>query len=390
MTSSSSPVVPDAPDPATRAHPAEAASASPPTASLGPLRDAIDAIDAEVLALLNRRAAIALRVGEVKRAADPAAQVFRPEREAQVVRRLVTLNAGPLPADAVGTIFREVMSACRALERSAVVAYLGPEGTYSEQAAIRQFGRSVERRACATIDEIFRQVEARSSDFGVIPVENSTEGTVNRSLDLLLNSPLRICAELALAIDHHLLTKTGAMASAGIAVARVCAHPQALAQCAAWLDHHHPDLERLPVASNGLAAKMAADDATVAAIAGDLAIERYRLTAVATHIQDLARNTTRFAVIGALGTTPSGRDQTSIVFSVANQAGAVHEAIEPLARHGVSMTRFESRPARTGVWVYHFYIDVEGHESEPAVAAALAEVKSRAGFFKVLGSYPLA
>ena len=350
------------------------------------LRDEIDAIDVQVLALLNRRAGVAQRVGDLKRTIDADAQVFRPEREAQVVRRLCDLNRGPLPADAVGHIFREVMSACRSLERAAVVAYLGPEGTYSEQSVILQFGRSVERRAAPTIDAIFREVESKAADFGVIPVENSTEGTVNRSLDLLLNSPLRICGEVSLTIHHHLLTRDGTMA----AVTRVCAHPQALAQCTGWLDHHHPSLERLPVASNGLAAKMASDDPTVAAIAGDLAIERYGLVAVATHIQDLARNTTRFAVIGPIATTPSGRDQTSIVFSVANQAGAVHEAIEPLARHGVSMTRFESRPARTGVWVYHFYIDVEGHETEPAVAAALAELKGRAGFFKVLGSYPLA
>ena len=355
-------------------------------ASLSALRDAIDAIDAEVLSLLSRRAAVALEVGEVKRIADPDAQVFRPEREAQVLRRLCERNDGPLPDEAVRTIFREVMSACRSLERAAVVAYLGPEGTYSEQAVIARFGRSVERRACATIDEIFREVESRASDFGVIPIENSTEGTVNRSLDLLVNSPLRICSEVALPIDHHLLTRSGR--SDG--VTRVAAHPQALAQCSGWLDRHHPQLERVPVSSNGLAARMAADDESVAAIAGDLAMERYGLAAVASHIQDLARNTTRFAVMGSISTKPSGHDQTSIVFSVANQAGAVHDAIEPLARHGVSMTRFESRPARTGVWVYHFYIDVEGHEDEPTVATALAELKSRAGFFKVLGSYPRA
>ena len=359
--------------------------------TLASLRDEIDAIDAEVLGLLNRRAGVAQRVGEFKRVNDPDAQVFRPEREAQVVRRLGTLNPGPLADEAVATIFREIMSACRALERPAVVAYLGPEGTYSEQAVILQFGRSVERRPCATIDEIFREVEATSSDFGVIPVENSTEGTVNRSLDMLLNSPLRICGEVALAIDHHLLTQSGSMKDAeGRAVTRICAHPQALAQCLQWLDRHYPGVERVPVASNGLAARMAAEDAGIAAIAGDLAIERYGLAAVASHIQDLARNTTRFAVLGMITTTPSGRDQTSIVFSVANKAGAVYEALEPLARHGVSMTRFESRPARTGVWVYHFYIDVEGHETDPGVAAALGELKAQAGFFKVLGSYPLA
>ena len=359
-------------------------------AALAALRDEIDGLDAQILDLVNRRARVAERVGDLKRSVDPDAQVFRPEREVQVVRRLEGLNAGPLPNEAIGPIFREVMSACRSLERAATVAYLGPEGTYSEQAVIRQFGRSVVRRACVTIDEIFREVEAKAADFGVIPIENSTEGTVNRSLDLLLNSPLRICGEVALAIDHHLLTRSGAMVANGVAITRICAHPQALAQCANWLDRHHPAVERLPVASNGEAARMAAGDATVAAIAGDLAVERYGLARVADHIQDLARNTTRFAIIGPIVTTPSGRDQTSFVFSVANQAGAVHEAIEPLARHAVSMTRFESRPARTGVWVYHFYIDVEGHETEPAVAAALVELRSRAGFFKILGSYPLA
>ncbi len=349
------------------------------------MRDEIDAIDAEVLRLLNRRARVAQEVGEFKRTVDPDPQVFRPEREAQVLRRLGALSEGPLDAEAVATIYREIMSACRALERPAVIAFLGPEGTYSEQAVIRQFGRSVERRACATIDAIFREVESRASDFGLVPVENSTEGTVNRSLDLLLNSPLRICGEVVLPIDHHLLTRDGTMDR----VTRVCAHPQALAQCIGWLGRRFPALERLPVDSNGLAARMAAEDPTVAAIAGDLAMERYGLMPVASHIQDIARNVTRFAVIGSIVSRPSGRDRTSFVFSVANKAGAVHEALEPMARHGVSMTRFESRPARTGAWVYHFHVDVEGHESDPSVAAALRELKDQAGLFKVLGSYPV-
>ncbi len=355
---------------------------------LSPLRAEIDAIDAQMLVLLNRRARLAQDVGEVKRTgADPGeAHVFRPERESQVIRRLAGLNEGPLSDDAVAIVWREVMSACRALERPAAVAYLGPEGTYSEQAVIARFGRSVERRACATIDEIFREVEARAADFGVIPLENSTEGTVNRSLDLLLNSPLSICAEVARSVDHHLLTKSGGLDG----VTRVCAHPQALAQCVQWLEGHHPSLERVPVASNGLAAEMAAKDGTVAAIAGDLARERYGLSAVASHIQDVARNATRFAVIGTIATKPSGADRTSIVFSVANKAGAVHEALEPFARHAVSMTRFESRPARTGMWVYHFHVDVEGHATDPAVAAALAELQAHAGFCKILGSYPVA
>jgi chorismate mutase/prephenate dehydratase len=359
-------------------------SDSPDT--LASLRAAIDAVDARMLELLNERAGLAERVGVVKRTTEADAQVYRPEREAQVVHGLAERNRGPLPDDAIGYIYREIMSACRALERAATVSYLGPEGTYSEQAVIRQFGRSVTRLPSANIDEIFRDVESKAADFGIVPIENSTEGAVNRSLDLMVNSPLRICGEVSLAVDHHLLTKSGSIDG----VTRICAHPQALAQCIEWLTRHHPTLERMPVASNGVAAQMAANDPTVAAIAGDLAVERYGLVPVATHIQDLARNITRFAVIGSITTSASGRDRTSIVFSVANKAGAVHEALEPLARHGVSMTRFESRPSRTGVWVYHFYIDVDGHETDPAVHAALDELKAGAGFFKVLGSYPLA
>ena len=356
------------------------------------LRREIDALDAELLALLNRRARVAQRVGDVKRAANPDAQVFRPERVSQVLQRLADMNEGPLPDEAVGVIYREIMSACLVLERPAIVAYLGPEGTYSEQAVVRQFGRAVDAKACASIDEIFREVEAKAADFGVIPIENSTEGTVSRSLDMLLNSPLKICGEVALPIHHHLLTRSGKMesqeAGAAVRVTRICSHAQSLAQCINWLNLHHPELERVPVSSNGIAAKMAAEDATVAAIAGDFAARRYELLPVASHIQDVPRNTTRFAVIGTIATEPSGRDHTSIVFSVANKAGAVYEALEPLARHGVSMTRFESRPARTGVWVYHFYIDIEGHQAQPKIAAALAELKAAAGFFKVLGSYP--
>ena len=364
----------------------------PSADTLPALRREIDVLDGELLGLLNRRARLAQRVGEVKRATEPDAQVFRPEREAQVIQRLADLNAGPLSTDAITVVYREIMSACRALERPAIVAYLGPEGTYSEQAVVRQFGRAVDAKACASIDEIFREVEAKAADFGVIPVENSTEGTVTRSLDMLLNSPLKICGEVALAIHHHLLTRSGKMESEGaggtVRVTRICSHAQSLAQCINWLNLHHPELERVPVASNGIAAKMAAEDSAVAAIAGDFAARRYGLVPVSSHIQDVPRNTTRFAVIGNIVTEPSGRDHTSIVFSVPNRAGAVYDALEPLARHGVSMTRFESRPARTGVWVYHFYIDMVGHQAEPNVAAALAELKAAAGFFKVLGSYP--
>ncbi len=349
---------------------------------LKPLREQIDAIDAQLLALLNQRARVAQEVGHVK--AETNAPVFRPEREAQVLARIARDNPGPLASADLQTIFREVMSACRALEKRVVVAFLGPAGTYSEQAVWQQFGQAVEPLPCVSIDEVFRSVEAGTADFGVVPVENSTEGTVNRTLDLLMQTTLAISGEVALPVHHSLMTRTGSMDG----ITRVCAHSQALAQCQAWLNEHYPQLERRAVASNGEAARMASEDGSVAAIAGDAAAKRYSLAIVHAHIQDDPHNRTRFFVIGTLKPGPSGRDQTSLVLSVPNKAGAVYELLAPLAKHGVSMTRFESRPARTGRWEYYFFVDVEGHANDPKVAQALIELQGQAAFFKVLGSYP--
>jgi len=354
---------------------------------LQPLRNQIDDIDARILELLNQRARVVVEVGEIKKHAN--APVFRPEREAQVLSALAVRNPGPLPAAAVQTIYREIMAACRALERRVTVAFLGPVGTYSEQAAVQQFGQSVDFLACASIDEVFRASEAGAADFGVVPVENSTEGVVSRTLDLLLRTPLKICSEVALPIHHALLTATGHMDG----VTRICAHPQALAQCFNWLNQHYPGVARVPVSSNGEGARMASEDATVAAIASEIAAERYQLKSVAVHIQDEAGNVTRFAVLGNQECAASGRDHTSLVVSVQNRPGAVHLLLAPLATHGVSMTRFESRPNRSpsgdSPWSYYFYIDVEGHKSEPRVAAALEELKTLSGFYKLLGSYPV-
>lgn len=349
---------------------------------LKPLRDQIDALDAQLLVLLNERARLAQAVGHVK--AETDAPVYRPEREAQVLRSLAERNPGPLHDGDVQVIFREVMSACRALEKRVSVAYLGPAGTFSEQAVYRQFGQSVVGLPCMSIDEVFRATEAGAADFGVVPVENSTEGVVNRTLDLLLQTRLTISAELALPVQHHLMTASGSMEG----VSRICAHSQALAQCQAWLSQHHPDIERLAVSSNGEAARLAAENPAVAAIAGQSAGQMHQLQTVSAQIQDDPRNRTRFAVIGRLQTAPSGQDQTSLVLSVPNQAGAVHQLLAPLAQHGVSMTRFESRPARSGDWEYFFFVDIEGHEQDPRVAEALAALKQQAAFFKVLGSYP--
>ena len=349
---------------------------------LKPLRDQIDAIDAQLLALLNERARVAQQVGHVK--AETNAPVFRPEREAQVLSRVADTNPGPLLSSDLQSIFREVMSACRALENRVTVAFLGPVGTYSEQAVWRQFGQAVEALSCVSIDEVFRSVEAGTAAFGVVPVENSTEGTINRTLDLLLQTTLSISGEVALPVHHSLMTCSGNMEQ----VTRICAHSQALAQCQAWLNQHYPHIERQAVASNGEAARLATDDRQVAAIASEMAAKRYGLSIVHANIQDDPHNRTRFFVVGRLMPSASGKDQTSLVLSVPNKSGAVYELLAPLARHGVSMTRFESRPARTGRWDYYFYVDIEGHANDAKVAQALAELQAQAAFFKVLGSYP--
>jgi chorismate mutase/prephenate dehydratase len=353
-------------------------------ARLGELRQSIDAVDAQIVELISRRAHLAREVGEVKKLVD--APVYRPEREAQIFAKLRALNPGPLPNASVEAVYREIISACRELERRMRVAYLGPAGTFSEQALLRHFGSGVDPVACATIDDVFRATEAGTADFGVVPVENSTEGAVNRSLDLFLQTPLRICGEVSLPVRHNLLTRSGSMEG----VRRICAHAQALAQCMGWLDRSHPEIERVPVSSNAEGARLASVDDATAAIAGDTAASRYGLQAVASGIQDDPLNRTRFAIVGHYDCGPSGNDQTSLILSVPDRAGAVYALIEPLARHGVSMKRFESRPARSGQWEYFFYIDVIGHRDDAPVAAALVEIRNHAAFCKVVGSYPRA
>ena len=350
---------------------------------LKPLREQIDAIDAQILDLLSRRGRLAQEVGHVK--AETDAPVFRPEREAQVLRGVAERNGGPLNSHDLQTIFREVMSACRALEKRVTVAYLGPAGTFSEQAVYQQFGRAVEGLPCASIDEVFRATEAGSADFGVVPVENSSEGAVNRTLDLMLATTTVISGEVSIPVHHSLMSKNGGMDG----VTLICAHSQALAQCQVWLNLHYPNIERRAVASNAEAALQASRDPALAAIASDMAGEQYGLGVVQAHIQDDPHNRTRFVVIGQHATTPSGKDRTSLVLAVPNRAGAVYNLLAPLAKHGVSMSRFESRPARTGAWEYYFYVDIEGHRQDPAVASALAELQDNAAFFKLLGSYPV-
>lgn len=351
---------------------------------LAALRQQIDAIDSKIVASLNERARLAVAVGEVK--SETGAPVYRPEREAQVLSRIAERSGGPLPSESLQAIYREVISACRELERRMRVAYLGPPGTFSEQALRKHFGSGVEAIACASIDEVFRATEAGGCDFGVAPIENSTEGAVNRSMDLLLQTNLTISGEVSIAIRHNLLARSSSLQG----ITRICAHPQALAQCQGWLDRNAPGIERVPVSSNAEGARLASVEAHTAAIAGDGAAQIYQLEFLGRAIQDDPNNRTRFIVLGRYRCGPSGSDQTSLILSVPDRAGAVHALIEPLSRHGVSMKRFESRPARQGNWEYYFYIDVIGHQDDPPVAKALAELKANAAYYRVVGSYPRA
>jgi chorismate mutase/prephenate dehydratase len=348
---------------------------------LSRLREQIDTLDEEVLARLNQRARLAHRIGEIKRG-----NIYRPEREAQVLRRLTALNPGPLPGEAVGRIFREIMSACLALEQGLRVAYLGPEGTFSESAARKHFGSAPSLTPLPAIDDVFRAVEAGNADYGVVPAENSTEGAVGRTLDLMLAMPLKICGEVSLRIHQHLMSSRDSLEG----LKRLYSHAQSLAQCHEWLNRNLAGLPRVPVASNAEAARMAAQDAESCAIAGEAAAQRYGLNVLAQSIEDDPNNTTRFLVIAEHDAGPSGRDKTSFVCSAQNRPGAVHALLAPLAEQGVSMTKFESRPSRSGLWEYIFFVDVEGHLQEPRVAAALEQLGARAAFLKVLGSYPAA
>ncbi len=350
-------------------------------------RDQIDAIDEQILKLVNERAALARTIGALK---DDGV-IYRPEREAQVLRRLQTNNAGPLSNEAVSHIFRGVMSNCRALEKGLSIAFLGPLGTYSEEAALKQFGLGRGAVVCGSIDEVFRTLEANQADYGVVPVENSSEGAVGLTLDLLLASPLKICGEIMLPIHHCLLSKQADITQ----ISHVFSHNQSLAQCHEWLNKTLPIAAREAVTSNAYAAQMIhelvlADGTFAAAIASKRAAELFNLHVLASNIEDDPKNTTRFLVLGNHDVAASGTDKTSIVMTAKNKPGAMLELLEPLSKHGVSMTKFESRPSKQGLWDYVFFMDIEGHQNDPKVRAALGELKHRASLFKVLGSYPAA
>lgn len=351
------------------------------------VRARIDAIDRELQRLMNDRAACCLRVAEIKTAdsGDEAPVFYRPEREAEILTRVKRENKGPLSDDDMAHLFREIISCCLALEQPLTIAYLGPTGTYTEAAAVKQFGHFATTRPFATIDEVFREVEADAAHYGVVPVENSTEGMVNNTLDCFVTSPLSICAEVELPIHVCLMA---APATERSAIKTVYAHQQLLAQCRRWLDSHMPGIARVPVNSNAEAARMTAERTDCAAMAGSMAAERYGLRVLSTNIEDQPDNKTRFLVIGRQKVGPSGRDKSSILVSMPNEAGALYRVLEPFHRHGISLSRIETRPSRSGNWSYVFFIDFDGHQSAPEIQAVLDDVRKFALEVRSLGSYP--
>jgi chorismate mutase / prephenate dehydratase len=364
------------------------AGAKPLRLELAEVRSRIDAVDEQIHRAINERARLAQQVGISKTAAGRAVDFYRPEREAQVLRRARARNAGPLRDAEVLRLFREIMSACLAQQEPLKVAFLGPEGTFTQTAVLTHFGHSVRALPLASIDEVFHEVEAGSADFGVVPIENSSEGTVNHTLDRFLSSPLKICGEVELRIRQHLMGSMNALGR----IVRVCSHPQSLAQCREWLEEHLPGIEQVPVSSNAEGARRARDEKGTAAIAGDTAAEVYALKVLAAEIEDRADNTTRFLVLGPKLFAPSGEDRTTLLVSVlhTDAPGALYRLLEPLAKHRVSLTRIESRPSRRRKWDYVFFIDFEGHVEDKHIAKALAALKKRASLFRVLGSYPRA
>jgi chorismate mutase/prephenate dehydratase len=357
-------------------------------AALGALRSKIDGVDEEIQKLIAQRAAFAKEVGVIK-GLTSTADFYRPEREAQVLRKVVERNHGPLRDEEMVRLFRELMSACLAQEEPLKVAYLGPEGTFTQSAVLKHFGHSVHALAVATIDEVFHEVESGTADFGVAPIENSSEGTVNiHTLDMFLTSPLKACGEIELRIHQNLMGRMSDIRD----IKRVCAHPQSLAQCKSWLAEHLPDVEKVPVASNAEAARRARDEEGTAALAGEAASKVYGLRMLFQSVEDREDNSTRFVVVGRKLFPPSGDDKTSVLVSATGTEGpgVLLHLLGPLARHGVNMTRIESRPSRKKKWDYVFFVDLDGHADDPPVRKALDEIKSKASLFKILGAFPKA
>ncbi len=358
--------------------------------ALKSLRERIDAIDEQLLELFNQRARCAVEIAEIKRALGEEGEedinFFRPDREAQVIDHVKSLNQGPLSNDEVGRLIREVMSACLALEQPLKIAYLGPEGTFTQSAALKHFGHSVSTIPMSSIPDVFSAVESRHTDYGLVPVENSTEGVISHTLDMFIDSSLKVCGEVEIRIHHHLASRSQDVAK----IRYVYSHQQSFAQCRRWLEQNLPGVERIPVSSNAEAARIASEQPDAAAICGLPAVEIFGLQICAENIEDLANNTTRFVIIGHQDVGPSGNDKTSLLVSTRNVPGALLGLLQPLADNNISMNKIESRPYAGRKWAYVFFIDIDGHQQEPGVRQALNELKAQASLFKILGSYPKA
>ncbi len=354
------------------------------------LRDQIDDIDQQLLALFNRRAACAVSVAEVKRAesknSTSSIDFFRPDREAQVITAFKAANQGPLSDNEVGRLIREVMSACLALEQPLKIAYLGPEGTFTQSAALKHFGHSVTTVPMSSIPDVFNSVESDHADFGLVPVENSTEGVINHTLDMFFDSRLKVCGEVEIRVHHHLANQSQDASK----IRHIYSHQQSFAQCRRWLDQNFPGQDRITVSSNGEAARLARQEPDAAAICGLPAVEAFGLKICHENIEDVSDNTTRFVVIGNQDIAPSGSDKTSLLISARNEPGALLGLLQPLADHGISMNKIESRPAPNRKWEYMFFVDVDGHQQDSNIIDAMEDLKRQAAFLKVLGSYPKA
>jgi chorismate mutase/prephenate dehydratase len=353
---------------------------------LSELRDKIDAIDEQILQLINQRASCAVEVAKTKIAQGEQGTFYRPDRESLVLRRIMDLNQGPLSDNTAVRFFRELMSACLALEKPMDIAFLGPEGTFTQQAVYKHFGHAVKTIPVATINEIFSAVELNNCQFGVVPVENSTEGVISYTLDRFLTSPLKICGEVEIRVNQNLMGQATNLAE----ITEVFSHQQSLAQCRQWLNKHLPKALLTAVNSNAEAARLASINKQTAAIAGIVAAEVYNLTIIEKNIEDEPNNTTRFIIIGQQSPSPTGNDKTSLVVSTDNQSGALYRTLEPFAKFGIGMANIESRPSRQALWDYIFFIDIEGHSEDKEIALALDRVKDCVNMFKLLGSYPKA
>lgn len=355
---------------------------------LGVLRDQIDSLDQQIQELINERAQCAQDVAEVKekyRTGSEPIIYYRPEREAQVLRKVMARNKGPLADETIARFFREIMSSCLALENPLKIAFLGPQGTFTQAAAMKHFGHGVDCVSQESIDDVFREVEAGSANYGVVPVENSTEGMITHTLDNFVGSNLQICGEVALRIHHHLLQKDESKT-----FNKIYSHAQSLAQCRQWLDANYPNVERIAVSSNAEAARRASKEEGVAAIAGEVAAEHYGLTVKAEKIEDRPDNSTRFLIVGREKSDISGEDKTSILVSSRDKPGALYQLLQPFHDADISLTRIETRPSRTAAWNYVFFIDFEGHQNDPSIESVLDKINDWASDVKVLGSYPVA